>query len=77
MLWSEERYGAGSVTLAGKHLVIMRESGELVLASASPDGYRPLASAGILRGVVRAYPALAEGRLYVRNNNTLIAVDLR
>ena len=55
----------------------MRESGELVLALASPDGYRPLASAGILRGVVRAYPALAEGRLYVRNSNTLIAIDLR
>ena len=77
VLWNEDRYGAGSVTLAGEHLVIMRESGELVLALASPDGYRPLASAGILRGVVRAYPALAEGRLYVRNSNTLIAIDLR
>ena len=77
VLWSEERYGAGSIMLAGEHLVIMRESGELVLASASPDAFQPLATAGILRGVVRAYPALADGRLYVRSTNTLIAVDLR
>ncbi len=77
VLWSEDGYGAGSVMLAGEHLVIMRESGELVLASASPDRYRPMASADILRGVVRAYPALADGRLYVRNTSTLIAVDLR
>ena len=75
--WSEDRFGAGTVTLAGDLLVILRESGELVLAEATPDAFRPLARAAILPGVVRAYPALAAGRLYARNTDTLVAVDLR
>lgn len=75
--WSEDRFGAGTVTLAGDRLVILRESGELLLAEATPDAFRPLARAPILPGVVRAYPALADGRLYARNTDTLVAVDLR
>jgi hypothetical protein len=76
--WSEERFGAGTVTLAGDRLVILRENGELVLAPASPDGFKPLARARILPGLVRAYPALSGGVLFARNDSdTLIAVDLR
>ena len=75
--WSEDRFMAGSVTLAGDRLVIMRESGELVLAAAAPDAFSPLARAQILPPVVRAYPALAGGLLYVRNTDTLVCVDLR
>lgn len=75
--WSQDRFGAGTVTLAGGLLVVMRESGELMLAEATPGAFRPLARARILPGVVRAYPALAAGRLYVRNTDTLVAVDLR
>ena len=75
--WSEDRFGAGTVTLAGDRLVVLRESGELMLAEATPDAFRPLARARILPGVVRAYPALADGRLYARNTDTLVAVDLR
>ena len=75
--WSEDRFMAGSVTLAGDRLVIVRESGELVLAAAAPDAFTPLARAQILPPVVRAYPALAGGLLYVRNTDTLVCVDLR
>jgi len=75
--WTEDRFGAGAILLAGAKLVILRESGELLLAEASPDGFSPIVRAQILPGVVRAYPALADGRLYVRNTDTLVAVDLR
>ena len=75
--WSADRFGGGALTLAGDRLVILRESGELMLAEASPDGFAPVARAQILPGVVRAYPALADGRLYARNTDTLVAVDLR
>jgi outer membrane protein assembly factor BamB len=76
--WSEERFGAGTVTLAGDRLVILRENGELVIAAASPDGFKPIARAKILMGTVRAYPALSDGFLFARNvDDTLIAVDLR
>jgi hypothetical protein len=63
--------------LAGDRLVIVRESGELVLAKASPDAFEPIARAQILPPTVRAYPALSDGVLFVRNENTLVALDLR
>lgn len=75
--WSEDGFQAGSVTLAGERLVIVRESGELLLAAASPEAFTPLARAQILPPVVRAYPALANGLLYVRNGDTLVCIDLR
>ena len=56
--WSVDRYRAGSVTLAGDRLLIARETGELVLAAASPEAFRPLAKAQVLRGTVRALPAI-------------------
>jgi outer membrane protein assembly factor BamB len=76
--WSEERFNAGTVLLAGNRLVILRENGELILAPASPDGFRPLARARILPGITRAYPALSDGFLYARNaEDTLVCLDLR
>ena len=47
--WSQDGFHAGSVTLAGDRLLIARETGELVLAAASPQAYRPLARAQILQ----------------------------
>jgi outer membrane protein assembly factor BamB len=76
VLWSEEGFGAGTVTLAGDKLVIVRESGELVVAEASPKELRVLARARLLKGTVRAYPAIADAVIYVRNENTLAAFDL-
>jgi outer membrane protein assembly factor BamB len=75
--WSEERFLAGTVTLAGNRLLIVRENGELVLAAASPDAFRPLTRAQILPGTVRAYPAVADGFVYLRNDDTLVCLDLR
>jgi outer membrane protein assembly factor BamB len=75
--WSQDRFLAGSVTLAGDRLLIVRETGELILAAASPDAFRPIARAQILPATVRAFPALADGLLYVRNEKTLICLDLR
>lgn len=77
VLWNEEGFGAGTVTLAGDKLVIVRESGELVVAEASPVKFRVLGRARLLKGTVRAYPAIADGVIYLRNEKTLAAFDLR
>jgi outer membrane protein assembly factor BamB len=77
VLWTTQRFGAGSVTLAGNRLLIMHENGELMLAAASPKAFQQIASARILPPTVRAYPALADEVLYARNDDTLVAVDLR
>jgi outer membrane protein assembly factor BamB len=75
--WSQDRFRAGSVTLADNRLLILRETGELIMAAASPEGFKPLARAQMLTGTARAYPALSDGFLYARNDNTLLALDLR
>ncbi|HET9942888.1 MAG TPA: PQQ-binding-like beta-propeller repeat protein [Terriglobia bacterium] len=75
--WTQERFLAGSLILAGERLLILRETGELVLAAASPTGYQQLTRAFVLSGPVRPFPALADGRLYARNEKLLVCVDLR
>ncbi len=75
--WSEDGFRAGTVTLAGENLLLLRESGELVVAPANPLRFRATARARILPGVVRAYPVLAGGLFYARNDDTLVCVDLR
>ncbi len=69
--------GAGTVTLANDRLLVMSEQGELVMAAASPDGYKRLAAASILTPTVRAYPALANGLFYARNERHIVCIDLR
>ena len=76
-LWSEDGFGAGTVTLAGDVLLLLREKGELVAAKADPGGFKPLARAQLLPTVVRAYPALSDGVLYARDEKTLTAVRLK
>lgn len=75
--WSQEQFRAGSVLLIGDKLLIVREGGEMILAAASPQAFKPIARAQVLPAVVRPYPALADGYLYLRNENTLVCLDLR
>ncbi len=48
--WTADQFRAGSIMLAGDRLVIVRESGELVMAPATPDAFKPSARAQIMRG---------------------------
>ena len=74
--WTADNFGAGTVTLAGDRLLILRENGEALLAAASPDAFRPQEKKQLLPAVVRAYPALAGGCLFLRNEKTLAAYAL-
>lgn len=75
--WSTEGIGAGTVVLAGDRLVLLLESGELVIAPALPDGFKPLARAQILGGGTRAPFALGEGMLVARDKNQLVVLDVK
>lgn len=76
VLWSEDGFGSGTVTLAGDTLLLLREDGELVAAPATPSGFQAAAKAQILAAVTRAYPALSDGVLFARDENTLVAVKV-
>jgi outer membrane protein assembly factor BamB len=75
--WSQEHFGAGTILLAGNKLVVLRENGQLLLVTASEQGYRELAQEQVLGSGVRAYPALAGGCLFARDKSKLICLDLR
>jgi hypothetical protein len=70
-MWSVGGLGAGTVTLAGTHLFVLRENGELQIAPASAKVYSPVKKIRVADTTVRAYPALSAGRLYVRTNDSL------
>ena len=74
--WSFPGLRAGSVTLAGKELLVLTERGELVRGPASPNAFRPTARVQLMGATVRAYPALANGKLYVRNGRELVCVQV-
>jgi outer membrane protein assembly factor BamB len=76
VMWNVDGFGAGTLLIAADTLVITRESGELALAPASPKAFRFSARAPLIKGPVRAYPALANGRYYVRNERQLAAFNL-
>ena len=75
--WSVEDFKAGTVTLAGDLLLIMKEGGELIIAPASAKEFRIVARSKVLSSSVRAYPAIAEGLLYVRDEKSLVCLDLK
>jgi len=64
--WSVPDFGMAHLILAGDRLLVLSIQGRLLLAAASPDRLETLATATVSTSVTRALPALANGRLYVR-----------
>jgi outer membrane protein assembly factor BamB len=75
--WKGGRYGYGQVLLAGGHLVVLTEDGELVLVRAAPDRHQELARFPALEGKTWNHPAMSGGILLVRNGSEMAAFDLR
>jgi outer membrane protein assembly factor BamB len=68
--WSEGSLGKGSLMMADGKLIVLSEKGKLVIAPASPDGYKELASGVILKAGTQCWtmPALSDGLIYARNS---------
>jgi outer membrane protein assembly factor BamB len=65
--WSRKDPAFGSLIMADGKLIVLSDKGELLVAEASPSAFTPLARAKVLSGVCWTPPALADGRLYLRN----------
>lgn len=66
--WKDDSFDMGSLLLAGGHLIVLTDKGELGLVEATPAGFKPVVRAKVLSGRTITAPALADGRLYLRNN---------
>jgi outer membrane protein assembly factor BamB len=79
MMWRDRSVGKGAVTYAEGNLYIQGENNTVGLAEASPKGYKEkgrfqIADQGLPSW---AHPVVSGGRLYVRNQETLAAYDIR
>jgi len=66
--WSVNDFGVAHTILAKKNMLVLTDSGKLILVQPSPTAYKKLGSAQISKGTTRALPALSNGRLFVRVN---------
>ena len=83
--WEDRALGAAALCVADGRLYLRAENGEVGLAEPSPEGYlergrfTPPAQPERISPMEKAwaYPAIAEGRLYLRDHGTLWCYDLR
>ena len=77
--WRDRSVGKGALTYADGNLYLLSEDNVVGLAAASPAGYREkgrfkIADQGLPSW---AHPVVSGGRLYIRNQTTLAAYDIR
>jgi outer membrane protein assembly factor BamB len=76
--WKQGRYGHGQVLLLADQgvLLVLAETGEIVLVAAIPERHEELARFQAIDGKTWNHPAVAHGRLYVRNAEEIAAYEL-
>jgi outer membrane protein assembly factor BamB len=79
MMWRDRSVGKGTVVYADNHLYILSENNVVGLVEATPAAYR---EKGRFRTADQGFPSWAHpvvsgGRLYIRDQGTLAAYDIR
>ena len=76
--WTTSDIRKGTLVLAEGYLIILSEDGTLSLVEATPAEFRPRGEMkGVLRGAdCYALPAIAVGRLYVRDHERVVCLSL-
>jgi outer membrane protein assembly factor BamB len=76
--WKGGRYGYGQVLLVEDQglLLVLSESGEVLLLEANPERHVERARFAALSGKTWNHPVLAHGKLYVRNAEEAACYDL-
>jgi outer membrane protein assembly factor BamB len=69
------KYHASVLRTGDNKLLMLEEAGNLVLVEPNPEEYRALARSKVC-GETWAHPALADGRLYLRDDKNLICLQL-
>jgi outer membrane protein assembly factor BamB len=77
--WKDRSVGKGSLVYADGHLYAFSENGVVGLVEATPAGYREKGRFSIQQGSLPTWthPVVAGGRLYIRDQDTIYAFDVR
>jgi outer membrane protein assembly factor BamB len=74
--WTEPKLAFNGLMSVGGKLLVLTETGDLVLAEASPEAYKELGSAHVIEARAFTAPAFANGTAYVRNTKgDVVAID--
>jgi outer membrane protein assembly factor BamB len=77
-VWTQAGFGTGGIIIADGKIIALAANGELMIAPASPEGFKPTARFQALGGKCWTAPVLANGLVYCRNSRgDLAAFDLR
>ncbi|MCA9019693.1 MAG: alcohol dehydrogenase, partial [Planctomycetaceae bacterium] len=75
-MWKKGRYGYGQLLLVDSMLLILAEDGSVELVKADPEAYSQVAKLQAISGQTWNHPALAQGKLFVRNSEMAACFDL-
>ncbi len=74
--WKVRGFQKGSLIAADGQLIVLSERGKLALVDANPAEFIEKDSAQILNGQCWTAPTLAKGKLYLRNHNELVCLNM-
>lgn len=74
--WSQPGIGKAALTLADGHLFITTKKGDVVLVRADPGKYEEKARLTGFLGENRTVPTIANRRLYLRDRQSIVCLDL-
>lgn len=79
IVWRDRSVGKGSLVYADGHLYCFSENGVVGLVEATPTGYKEKGRFRIQQDSLPtwAHPVVAGGRLYLRDQDTIYAYDVR
>lgn len=76
--WAFRGLGKGSLLAAdGDLLIVLSDLGTLLLVKADPAAYTELARFQAMEGKAWTAPTLANGRLYLRDNDEIVALEMK
>jgi outer membrane protein assembly factor BamB len=78
--WSDRSVGKPSVAYADGMLYCRSENGPIALVQATPDGYKEVSrfeQPDRSRAQAWPHPVIANGKLYIRDMNTLLCYDIK
>ncbi len=75
--WAQRGFGKGSLIAASGTLIVLGDRGEVALVAATPDAYHEQARFQALVGKTWTAPSLANGILYLRDQDEITGFDLR
>jgi outer membrane protein assembly factor BamB len=75
-LWSQPGFDRGSLIAADGKLLVLGEDCDLALVEATPSGYAERGRVKVLGELCWTVPALSRGRLFVRDIDQVVSLDV-